>query len=288
MSVAPAARPLKAALDHLYDTCDYGARLAEDPLGIVRSLDAPRDQEVAGLLAASLAYGRVSLFLPRVRELVDRMGDEAGGPAAFVRTFDAQRPRPWLDGFRYRVTSAEDLRALLTGMGAALRAFPTLEDAFCDGLSPGDADIGPALSALVQRMRTAGGRPSRSLKHLLPAPADGSACKRLNLWLRWMVRRQEGVDLGIWTRVPSRLLILPLDTHSLRMAYNLGLTDREDMSWRNAVRITARLRELDAEDPVRYDFALCHLGMAGDCPARRLDAICDRCGLRGLCRWRRD
>ncbi|GAC1603956.1 MAG: hypothetical protein NVS4B10_16730 [Myxococcales bacterium] len=125
--------------------------------------------------------------------------------------------------------------------------------------------------------------PTRRLKHLLPHPARGSACKRLNLFLRWMIRPADGVDFGLW-EVPAAALVIPLDTHVHRIGRFIGLTRRADLSWRTAEEITARLRTLDADDPVRYDFALSHLGISGSCPSRRDARKCEGCPLQPICR----
>ena len=126
----------------------------------------------------------------------------------------------------------------------------------------------------------------RGLSHLVPDPAKGSASKRLFLYLRWMIRKDDGVDLGLWPIDPS-LLVIPVDTHIHRIARNLGLTRRSDASLRTAVEITAALRRLDPKDPVRYDFALCHMGVSRECPSRRDEEKCARCVVQSVCtRWR--
>ncbi len=127
------------------------------------------------------------------------------------------------------------------------------------------------------------GRGTRGLRHLLPDPAGPGASKRWNLYLRWMVRGPDAVDLGLWHEVPASALVVPLDTHVHRVARALGLTARPDASWRTAEEITAALALLDPQDPVRYDFALCHLGMSGACPARRERARCEACVLGEEC-----
>ncbi|MEY2667761.1 MAG: hypothetical protein RJA59_399, partial [Pseudomonadota bacterium] len=150
------------------------------------------------------------------------------------------------------------MRAALTRFAAELRSAP------------------PALALL----RTRGGK---GLRHLCPDPAAGGAAKRWNLYLRWMVRGPDGVDLGIWRGVPPSALVVPLDTHVARVARRLGLTRRKDLSWRTAEEVTAALRVADAEDPVRFDFALCHLGMSGHCPPRRDPGRCEACALAAEC-----
>jgi uncharacterized protein (TIGR02757 family) len=122
-------------------------------------------------------------------------------------------------------------------------------------------------------------------RHLFADPRAGSPCKRQNLWLRWMIRGPDGIDLGIWNLSPSALVI-PLDVHVFRISKNLGLTRRKTARWETAEEITSRLRAFDPDDPVRYDFAICHLGVARDCPSRRDAVKCGRCVLRGVClRW---
>lgn len=275
---------LRPALEALYQHFDYAQRLEADPLGLVHAA-APADRELVGFIAAAFAYGRVDLFLPKLRALFGWMIEEAGGVRRFVEGFEAGRHRAWLGAFRYRVTSGAHLGRLVEGLRILLERHGSLEGAFAAGMGAEDEDVGPGLGRFVAEIYGAGSAPDRGLKHLVPSPLGGSACKRLNLWLRWMVRRQGGVDLGLWTAVRPSQLILPLDTHTARMSYNLGLTHREDLSWRTASEVTALLRRMDPLDPVKYDFALCHLAMAGGCPARRRDEICGACGLHGLCRW---
>ena len=122
------------------------------------------------------------------------------------------------------------------------------------------------------------------VRFLLPSPSEGSACKRLNLFLRWMVRAEDGIDCGVWTRVSSRQLVIPLDTHIARISSYIGLTEMRSPGWPMALDITRSLRRLDPGDPVRYDFALCHLGIAGDCPRKRNLQKCARCPIVAICR----
>jgi uncharacterized protein (TIGR02757 family) len=154
----------------------------------------------------------------------------------------------------------------------------------------GEPTIRGALAAFVDellmpdfRPLTGQRGPTRRLKHLLPHPGRSSACKRLNLFVRWMVRGPDGVDFGLW-EVPASALVIPLDTHVHRIGGLIGLTRRKDLSWRTAEDVTRRLRSLDPGDPVRFDFALSHLGISGDCPSRRDDRKCRPCPLKPICR----
>ena len=125
-----------------------------------------------------------------------------------------------------------------------------------------------------------GGRlPSAAgVRFFLPSPEDGSTCKRLNLFLRWMVRPDDGVDMGLWHGVSPSQLVIPLDTHVSRISISMGLTGRRTVDWKMAREVTARLRAIEPRDPVKYDFALCRLGMLESCPQHADPAACPLCG----------
>lgn len=281
---APKARALKPLLDSFVDQYPRGERMAFDPVEIPHRYTNARDIEVSALICASLAYGRVDLFKPKLLWLHEKMGKS---PARYVRELTVQRAAKDLRGFVYRFNVPADLAVLLLGIGQALRTHGSLETLFVSQL--GD-DLQATLRAFTEELRAvpmkevrrALGK-ERGLHHLLPSPANTGAAKRLNLYLRWMVRGPDEVDFGIWRRVPASRLLIPLDTHIARLSKHLGLTRRNDLSWRTAEEITASLRLLDPEDPVRYDFALCHYGMSGLCPVQPKHEQCDRCALLGSC-----
>lgn len=262
------------------------ARISADPVELPHRYRDPRDIEVVGLLSACLAYGRVELFKPKLEALLGRMGTS---PAAFVRALDVEGAGALLEGFVYRFNVATDLAVLLLGMGAILREDGSIESPFARGLER-EGNVRGALEALTARIRRAPmadvrrrlGK-ERGLDHLLPSPLGPGAAKRLNLFLRWMVRGPDEVDFGIWKRVPPSVLIIPLDTHIGRVARRIGLTRRKDLSWKTAEEITASLRRIDPEDPVRFDFALCHHGMSGVCSTKPRAELCRTCALRPVC-----
>ncbi len=234
-------------------------RLERDPVGLVRRA---RDREAAALVAASLAFGNAK----GIRTSVERALEALEGD------------RRALHGFRHRWIGERELRRLFDGIERVRDLDGSLETTF-----RGDhEEIGPALDAFCTRMR--GPRPGRNLRFLLPRPADGSACKRPLLFLRWVVRRDDGVDLGLWQHTDPARLIVPLDTHVRRIAYWIGLTDRHDASWRTAVDVTESLRVIDPRDPVRFDFALAHLGISRECQKKPVPALCARCPLKSYCR----
>ena len=276
---------LKAALDRLYLEYDRGGAL-QDPIEKVRAYADPGDREVAGFIAAGLAFGRVTSILASIDAVLGAMGPS---PAAFVRAFEPARDAGPIAPFVHRWTRGEDIVALVRVLQHMLRRSGTLEQFFLDGDDPASPDIAPGLERFCARAKAIDlcppSRAARAGVHRFFAqPSAGSACKKLNLFLRWMVRRDE-VDLGVWTRVSPSRLVVPLDVHVVRVGQCLGLTRHRAPGWRMAASITAALRELDPADPVRYDFALCHLGMLGFCGFRETQGDA-RCPLRGVCRPR--
>lgn len=269
---------LRQRLDALVATFDLST-IAPDPLQLVLRYGDPRDQEVAGLIAAAFAYGRADIIVANIGRVLDRMQPS---PYAYLLAFDRRAAHRDFAGFSHRFHKTPDLVALLACIAAALRAHDSLGALFRLGYSYDDRDIGPSLARFVDAL-TLGARHS-ALRYLLSSPEDGSACKRMNLFLRWMVRRTPP-DLGIWDFVDPRKLVVPLDTHVHRIATFLGLNRRKTADWKTARLITDRLAKLDPADPIRYDFAICRLGILDRCSRRRRKENCDVCLLRDVCRF---
>jgi uncharacterized protein (TIGR02757 family) len=279
--------PLAATLEQLYASFNYPDSAA-DPIQIVRRYDRPDDREVVGFCAGALAFGRVASVLQSIERLLGIMG---GRPAEYVRRFDPRRDAPAFAGFVHRWTRDRDLVALVWLLRRMIDRSGSIEAFFLEGYDASAVDIGPALDsfstrALALDLTAAYGRvPKRpGVHYFFPRPSAGSACKRLNLFMRWMVRT-DALDLGVWTRVAASQLIVPLDTHVIRVGRCLALTNYTSPGWKMAADITASLRRLDPVDPVKYDFALCHLGMMNGCGFMREQAD-SQCPLRGACRPR--
>jgi uncharacterized protein (TIGR02757 family) len=268
------AELLRPALDALLAGTDAAERTRGDPVELPHRYADPQDVEVAALLSAALAYGRVDLFKPRLTALLESLGPS---PAAVARNSTPVELLERTHGFSYRMTDARDVACLLYGTGALLRTHGSLGAAFVKQYRK-TGSVRGALGGFVDELCAPDFTP-------LPHPDRGSACKRLNLFLRWMVRGPDGVDFGLWREIPRAELVVPLDTHVHRIGRFIGLTRRKDLSWRTAEDVTRRLRELDAADPVRYDFALSHLGISGTCAARKDARRCADCPLKPICRF---
>lgn len=270
------ARDLRERLDAL--VAAYGpARLDGDPLSLARRYTDPRDREIAGLIAATLAFGSAKQIIRAAGGVLDALGPR---PARAIRRSDRLAR---LHGHRHRWVSGGDLALLLAAAAGVLRARGSLEAVFRDGYGEEDEDVGPALSRFVGALRERAGDGPRGFRYLLPDPATGGAAKRLCLWLRWMVRPDDGLDLGVWSSIPASALVIPLDTHVLRIARYVGLTERRTASFATAREITRGLARLDPDDPVRYDFAIAQLGISKGCLHRRDPARCPACPLDRVC-----
>ena len=279
---------LSSRLDALYH--DYNRTdSATDPIDRVRPFRDPADREIAAFCAAGLAFGRVASVLQSIDALFATIGPR---PADFVRRFEPERASPAMRAVVHRWIRGDDLVALLWILRQMLDRSGTIEGFFLEGYRADHEDIGPALDsfstrALALDIRRAYGRQPRraGVCYFFPRPSAGSACKRLNLFLRWMAR-SDAIDLGVWSRIPRSKLIVPLDTHVIRLGRCLRLTRYTSPGWKMAAEITSSLREMDAADPVRFDFSICHVGMMGACGYRTPQKD-TQCPLRGLCSPRR-
>jgi uncharacterized protein (TIGR02757 family) len=275
---------LRARLEPLYASFNH-ERSATDPIELVRPYPNPADRELAGFIASALAFGNVVAVMQSVAMVLDRIGPS---PSGYIRRFDPRSEAGPFATFVHRWTRGTDIVALLWILRQMLDRSGSLEAFFVEGDDPATPDLGTALESFTTRamqmdLRRAYGRvPARpGVGYFFTRPSQGSACKRLNLFLRWMIRR-DAVDLGVWTRISPSRLIVPLDTHVIRLGRCLHLTRYTSPGWKMAAEITQTLRAVDPVDPVRFDFSLCHVGMMGSCGfgEKRGSA---QCPLKGVC-----
>ena len=247
----------KSQLERLYTLYNSRKWVHPDPLEFLYEYTDFNDREVAGLIASSLAYGRVAQILKSVSAVLEKMGSS---PCGFLMSSTPSSLRRIFSNFKHRFTTGEDLALMLIGAKSVITRFGSLYNCFLSGFNDDDETIFTGLSFLVNELKIDLNGRSNSL---LPLPEKGSACKRWNLFLRWMVR-EDNVDPGGWDRVSPAKLIIPLDTHMHRICLLLKLTRRKNADMRTAVEITRSFRILEPEDPVRYDFALTRLGIRTD------------------------
>lgn len=257
---------LRPHLEELYVRYNQRAYVCPDPLQFLYGYRNLADREIVALVASALAFGNVKQILRSVSLALERLPE----PAAALRGMDRGALRREYRGFKHRYVVGEELADALFGAGRLIERHGSLGACFASGMEAGDKTVMPALERFVAALR----RESGERSYLAPSPADGSACKRLHLYLRWMVR-QDDVDLGGWD-VPASMLIVPLDTHMHRIGRALGLTQRRAADGRTALEVTAAFRALAPEDPVRYDFALTRLGIRTDTDLEGFVRSCGR------------
>ena len=286
MSPLPASSALlRPKLDSLY--AEFNARHSvNDPVWFAHKFPRQADQEVVAFIASALAFGRVQSVINSIDGMLRVMGTS---PAAFVRRFDPSRDRKCFEHLVHRWTNGADFAALVWLMHQMIEGHGSIEKFFTHGMADDAIDVGDALQsfstrALALDVRAVYGRskPKPGVAYFFSRPSSGGACKRLNLFLRWMVRHDH-VDLGVWTRVSPAQLIVPLDTHVIRVGQCLRLTVLRSPGWRMAADITRSLREIDPLDPVKFDFSICHLGMMNACGFGRGTGDA-QCPLKGACR----
>ena len=278
---------IRTALEQLETARSDASRLSRDPLGRIHRYVEPLDAEIAGLCAAQIAYGRVDLFLPILDALFERM-EESGGPRAFVMGGLDDCDSSFWSRLSYRWTRGGDWRIFLLALRAFLKREESLKEAFetrwraCESIETIVGEIVESLRSEALRV-TGSDALSRGTRYFLVSPSGGSACKRWMLYLRWMARPADGVDLGLF-ELPASELVMPVDTHVLRIGQFLGLTRRKDASWKTAVDITSSLKSLDPSDPTRFDFAIAHVGISSGCTGKRGLPACEGCAIREICR----
>ena len=278
---------IKDVLERLYARYNHRELIKPDPLQFVYQYSNQADMEIAGFLAACLAYGRVQQIEKSLTNLLGRMENS---PFKFVQNFDEQR-KAKLKDFKHRFTTADDISDLLDLLQIVLNRFGSIEKFFVQGYNPSDKNIIPALSHFCDSLlyiyaAEHSGHISRGLKYLLASPTRGSACKRLNLFLRWMVRDDE-VDAGVWKSIDKANLIAPVDVHMSRLCRFLGFYDRKTVSLSTAVKITESFAEIQPADPTKYDFALSRIGILEECTGQHRSG-CSFCELFEHCLRRED
>lgn len=270
-------------LEVLYRT--YGPETtATDPILFLGRYQRPEDQEIVGWIASAFAYGRVETIQANVEKILEALGPSPADRLDHTSDF-LEFTQDSLPSFRHRFHSASDVALLLFVISRARAESGSLQAFFESELRLEEPDVAGLLSRVVARLyrldyRPILGRsdlPARApARFFFPDPSQGSACKRWNLYLRWMVRCDR-LDLGLWRGIPTDRLVIPTDTHIHLIARRLSLTRRKSADWKTAREITDRLARFDPLDPVRYDYSLCRIGIFGLCRADLQRSSCGEC-----------
>ena len=281
---------LKECLEDLYNKFEE-SYLYSDPLGFAHKFDDPKDIEIAGFIAAGFAFGGVSQIL-KVLNKIDKIVNHKF--YEFTLNFDTAEGLKLFKGFYYRFIKEKDVTALFLVLSEILKKYGSIENFFLKGYNSSDLNLKNALVSFSKRaiklvdFSPVYGKdtpPEDSMVHFFfTSPADNSPCKRINLYLRWMVRNSDNLDLGIWQGgIQPYQLIMPVDTHIGRISRYIGLTARKNPSFKMAEEITENLKKLDYSDPVKYDFAITRLGILDLCKKNRNEADCEKCDIYDIC-----
>ena len=278
---------LKALFEGLYEKYNRKELIKPDPLQFIYQYTNSADMEIVGLLSACLAYGRVEQIQNDLNNLLGRMGRS---PHDFVVNF-TNKNRASFEGFKHRFNTGDDISDLLTLLKGVLAEYGSIEKCFLLGYDTAQENTIFALmrfcDSLLDKYRMAHqGRKSKGLAFLLAGPGLGGAAKRLNLFLRWMVRSDD-VDAGLWRSVDKSKLIVPVDVHIARLCGILGFHSHKNVSLKTAIEITRNFALISPDDPVKYDFALSRIGILEDCTGKRREQ-CNVCELLPWCLNRKD
>src|SRR3990167_4437733 len=283
---------IQRTLDRIYDPPLLRNLIKNDPVEFPHQYKDPIDIEISGFIASALSFGRIGLFKPVIKKILS-LSD--GSLFDYVTNFDPGKDREHFEGLYYRMCKGVDIACLIYILREVLRKHGSIRNLFYSCINENrktevaykhtlpltkdrgsfnspfsDTNIRYVLNRFIETLREIDTTPvygdnlhPRGLIQLLPSPVNGGPCKRLNMYLRWMVRPDDGIDFGLWDRISPSILIIPLDTHIIRICKNLNMTTKKSPSWVMAEEITENFRLLSPEDPLKYDFALCHLGVSG-------------------------
>lgn len=251
---------LKQKLEHHYITFDR-TKLEPDPLQFLHMYKSEKDIEVVGLIASIFAYGNVKQIENTLKKLIIIFNGE---PYSFIKNYNLKEDAEKISGIKHRFYSVDDVSKLFIILSKEINKHKSIKQIFLQGYNISDYNVKNAIlnfsNHLLNSFLETFGMVSDGIKFMFPLPEKGSACKRMNLFLRWMVRKDE-LDFGLWKEIPTSKLVIPVDTHVARICKTLKLTKRKNVSWQMAEEITQNLKKFDAEDPVKYDFAICHIGI---------------------------
>ena len=278
---------LQSALDNLYASRSI-QHLHNDPVSFCHRFPDPEDQEIAAVIASSFAYGSIVIILRTLEGIFSEIGSS---PRKYIEHFDPRCGLRTFLRFKHRFNDGRDLCALFLALQQMVRQSGSVQAFFMRGHNAADVDVSDSLNRYTTAVMAidysdvfgSEKPPTGSyFPFLFPAPSSGSACKRLCMLLRWLVRPADGIDLGIWNGVTPAQLIIPVDTHISRICRYLALTRRKSADWRMAQEITSALRAFDHTDPVKYDFSLAHLGISDGCDGKDMSR-CISCQIARIC-----
>lgn len=250
---------LKRKLDYHYKYFDY-SQISPDPLEFLHRYKNWYDVEIAGIISSVFAYGNIKQIISTLEKIHTVIGHQ---PYEFVTHFDYDKDKEKFAGVTHRFFTPNDVALLFYALNRIYTTYGSLKYLFLLYYFPKENNLKNTISFFSNNIIDIAlhkGELSNGLKFMFPDPYKNSACKRMNLFLRWMIRKDE-LDFGLWEEIPASRLVIPVDTHVAKICRELKLTKKKNISWAMAEDITENLKKYNADDPVKYDFAICHIGM---------------------------
>lgn len=251
---------LKQKLDLHYNSFDR-TKLEPDPLQFLHLFKDERDIELVGLIASIFAYGNVKQIENLLKKFILIFN---GKPYLFIKNFSVENDLKKLAGIKHRFYTEDDIIKLFLVLSKEIKKHQSIKQIFLQGYIISDFNVKNGISNFsihfLNSFLETFGKVSNGIKFMFSLPEKGSPCKRMNLFLRWMVRKDE-LDFGLWNEIPASKLVIPVDTHVARISKKLKLTKSKIATWKMAEEITQNLKKFDAADPIKYDFAICHIGI---------------------------
>ncbi|HCY76996.1 MAG TPA: TIGR02757 family protein [Ignavibacteriales bacterium] len=251
---------LRQKLEYHYNAFDR-TKLEPDPLQFLHMFNDERDIEIIGLITSVFAYGNVKQIENTIKKLLVIFD---GKPYKYIKSFSSARDTKIVPGINHRFYTYDDVAKLLIILSKEINNHTSIKNIFLKGYNISDNNVKNGISNFsnyfLNSFNHSFGGISNGIKFMFPLPEKGSACKRMNLFLRWMVRKDE-LDFGLWNEIPASKLVIPVDTHIARICKQLNLTKRKIADWKMAEEITGNLKRFDPNDPIKYDFAICHIGI---------------------------
>jgi len=251
---------LKEKLDYHYQYFDK-SKISPDPLEFLHLYENFYDIEIAGIISSIFAYGNVKQIISTLNKIHKIMNYE---PHKFILNFDFEKDKILFENIKYRFYTSQDIAILFSILNFIYKNYGSLKNLFLQNYDEEEINLKNAISKfsleLILISEKLLGKSTSGIKFMFSDPYSGSACKRINLFLRWMIRKDE-LDFGIWNEIPPNKLVIPVDTHIARICKELKLTELKNVNWKMAEEITENLKKFDPIDPIKYDFAICHIGM---------------------------
>jgi uncharacterized protein (TIGR02757 family) len=253
---------LKEKLEYHYKAFNF-AQIEPDPLQFPHLFKDEKDIEAMAFISSVFAYGTVAQIVNILNKIVGIMNNQ---PHKFIINVEKKNLKEKLEGLKYRFYNENDIESFFLSLKKIYYRHGSLKNLFLMNYREKEPNLKSGITAFSKEMlnttysENGKNELSDGVKFMFPLPEKGSACKRMNLFLRWMVRKDE-LDFGLWNDIPAEKLIIPVDTHIAKIAGKLKLTSRKVVNWNMAEEITEKLKKYDPDDPVKYDFALCHIGM---------------------------